>query len=44
MGVPVSIDVPLYVKAEQEGKTSEKALEISKVQDEDNYTNEPFKE
>ena len=44
MGVPVGIDVPSYVKAEKEGKNSEQALEISQLQDEDNYTNEPFKE
>lgn len=33
MGVPLNIDVKLYVQAEQEGKTSDKALEISKLEE-----------
>ena len=31
MGVPLNIDVKLYVQAEQEGKTSDKALEFAKL-------------
>ena len=32
MGIPVGFNVPIYVEAEQEGKSSEKALEISSLQ------------
>lgn len=33
MGVPLNIDVKLYVQAEQDGKNSEKALEFSKLEE-----------
>ena len=42
MGVPVNIDVPSYVEAQQEGKTSEKALEISKLREQNDNVTEPF--
>lgn len=32
MGIPVGFNVPLYVKAEQDGKSSKKALEIAKIE------------
>ena len=31
MGIPVGFNVPIYIEAEQEGKSSDKALEISSL-------------
>jgi hypothetical protein len=52
MGVPLNIDVQMYVQAENEGKNSEKALEISKLEEQniivdtpvDESLNTPFKD
>ena len=37
MGVPININVPLYVEAEQVGKSSKKALEESKIETVNEY-------
>ena len=44
MGVPLNIDVQLYVQAEQDGKTSDKALEISKLEEQNTLVESPFAE
>lgn len=44
MGIPVNIEVPLYVQAAQEGKTSEKALEISKLSEQNMLFEDSFDE
>lgn len=44
IGVPLNIDVKLYVQAEREGKTSDKALELSKLKEQDTLTDKPVDE
>ena len=44
MGVPLNIDVKLYVQAEQDGKTSDKALEFSKLEEQNTLVDSPFSE
>ena len=43
MGVPININIPIYVEAEQAGKSSKKALEEAKIKPVDEYNlKEPF--
>lgn len=44
IGVPLNIDVKLYVQAEQEGKTSDTALEISKLEEKGKFVEIPTEE
>ena len=39
MGIPINLNVPRYVSAEEEGKSAKKAFEIAKI----NEVEEPFK-
>lgn len=44
VGVPLNIDVKLYVQAAQDGKTADKALEISKLENQNTLIDSPFDE
>jgi outer membrane protein TolC len=44
IGVPLNIDVQMYVQAENEGKNSDKALEISKLQEQNVIVDKPVEE
>ena len=41
IGVPLNIDVQLYTQAEQEGKTSDQALEVAKLEKQNTLVDKP---